>query len=189
MNLLINELAIRNPKALRTERLLIKPMKEDFKDYVFLVLGDFEVRHGMHMPTLDTKEKQDAWWERFAQWRSSAKAIQWCMFDKQTNDYIGMLTIKEIDLSHSRGELGYSIMKTQWMKGYGKEGAAAVLNYGFEEVNLHTIIAQIATDNIGSQKIVKGLGMLQEGHFVESHLYNEQFFDTLQFSKVNPKHV
>lgn len=189
MNILPNVTAITDPLELQTERLSIKPVTEEFRKFVFLGLGDYEVRHNMHMPTLDTKEKQDAWWERFADWRSSAKAIQWCMFDRSTDEYIGLMTIKEIDLLHSRGELGYSIMKNHWRKGFGKEGAFAAVNYGFDEVNLHTIIAQIAPDNIGSQKIVKGLGMEQEGHFKGAHLYEGVFYDTLQFSAINSNHV
>lgn len=189
MNVLPNVKAITNPLVLNTERLSIRPVVEEFRNYVFLGLGDYEVRHGMHMPTLDTKEKQDIWWNKFADWRSSAKAIQWCMFNRNTDEYIGLMTIKEIDLLHGRGEVGYSIMKNHWRKGFGSEGASAVLKYGFEEVNLHSIIAQIAPDNAGSQKIVKGLGMVQEAHFVEAHFYDGKFYDTLQFSKINPGHL
>lgn len=188
MNILPHLNSITNPQVLNTDRLVIKPVVEEFRDYVFRGLGDYEVRHNMHMPTLDTKEKQDVWWVRFAEWRHTAKAIQWCMFAKEDGEYIGLMTIKEIDLLHSRGELGYSIMKNHWMKGFGREGASTVLDYGFKEVNFHTIFAQIATDNLGSQKIVKSLGMEQEGHFKESHLYDGKFYDTLQFSKVNPSH-
>lgn len=189
MKLSVDISAITQPEELTTERLYLKPVIEKFREYVFQGLSDFEVRHGMHMPTLDTKEKQDIWWNRFAEWRNSAKAIQWCMFDRDSGDYIGLMTIKEIDLLHGRGEIGYSILKGHWRKGFGSEGASAALKYGFEVVNLHTLIAQIATDNVGSQKIVKGLGMVQEAHFVEAHCYEGKFYDTLQFSKINPGHI
>lgn len=188
MNFQINQSAISHPKVITTERLVLKPVSDKLRDYVFQGLSDHDVRYNMQLPTLDTKEKQDAWWQKFSKWRSIGKAMQWCVFDKETDDYIGLLTIKEIEITVCRGEIGYSILKEHWRKGYGKEAAARVLQYAFEDVNLHTVFAMISPQNEGSQKIVKGIGMVQEAHFKDIHFFENEFYDLLQFSIINPSH-
>ena len=180
--------AITDPPELYTERLVLKPLDNGMRDSVFIGLSDHRVRRNMQLPTLDTPEKQRAWWQRFADWRASARAAQWGAFSRETNEYIGLMTIKEIDVFHSRGEMGYSILKEHWLKGYGREGAIRILQYAFEEINLHTVIAMISPKNMGSQKIVQSLGMAQEGHFREIHFFEDAFYDLLQFVKINPLH-
>ena len=188
MSFEINQSAIQQPKVIMSNRLVLKPVSDEYRDYIFQYLSDHEVRHNMQLPTLDTIEKQDEWWQKFLEWRNTGKAVQWCAFDKNTDDYIGLLTIKEIVTAVYRGEIGYSILKEHWRKGYGKEAAARVLQYAFEDVNLHTVFAMISPQNEGSQRIVKGMGMLQEAHFKDIHFFENEFYDLLQFSIINPLH-
>ncbi|AEV32596.1 acetyltransferase, ribosomal protein N-acetylase [Owenweeksia hongkongensis DSM 17368] len=189
MNYEVNKKGITSPSILYSERLILKPVSEGLRDYVFQGLSDHEVRHNMQLPTLNTKEKQDAWWQKFSEWRNTGKAVQWCVFDKKTDRYIGLLTIKEIEISVCRGEIGYSILKEHWRKGYGKEAAARVLQYAFEDINLHTVFAMISPQNEGSQRIVRGMGMMQEAHFKDIHFFEGKFYDLLQFSIINPSHL
>ncbi len=189
MNFQTNLSAIHLPKEITTERLVLKPVSDELRDYVFQGLSDHEVRYNMQLPTLNTKEKQDEWWQKFSAWRSAGKAVQWCVFDKESTDYIGLLTIKEIETAVCRGEIGYSILKKHWRKGYGKEAAARVLQYAFEDINLHTVFAMISPQNEGSQRIVKGMGMMQEAHFRDIHFFENEFYDLLQFYIINPSHL
>ncbi len=180
---------VAQPMPIETERLLLKPISEEFREYVFIGLSDYEVRHAMQIATLNTKEKQDVWWNKFKKWRENGRAVQWCVFDKKTETYIGLMTIKEIDFSACRGEVGYSILKAQWRKGYAKEAVSAMVHYGFADVNLHTLVAMISPRNTGSQKVVLGLGFEKEAHFRDIHLYQGKFYDLEQYSKINPAHL
>ncbi|WP_417612676.1 GNAT family N-acetyltransferase [Owenweeksia hongkongensis] len=181
--------AIKQAKEISTERLVLKPVSDELRAYVFQGLSDHEVRHNMQLPTLNTKEKQDEWWQKFSEWRNTGKAVQWCVFDKKTDRYIGLLTIKEIEIAVCRGEIGYSILQEHWRKGYGKEAAARVLQYAFEDINLHTVFAMISPQNEGSQRIVRGLGLTQEAHFKDIHFFEGKFYNLLQFSIINPSHL
>lgn len=184
----LNSSSILQPAILKSERLVLKPVSENLQEYVFKGLSDHDVRHNMQLPTLDTEEKRSVWWVKFEDWRKSGKAVQWCAFNKESEEYIGLITIKEIDFSARRGEIGYSILKQHWRKGYGKEAAQCVLKYAFEEINLHSMFAMISPKNEASQRIVQGLGFVQEAHFKDIHFFEGEFFDLLQFYKLNPGH-
>lgn len=180
-----------NTAVLETENLLLKPITDGDQAHIFAYLSDRSIRHRMKMHTWKTAEEQATWWEKFQLARNKGEAIQWCAFHKQTGDYVGLLTLKEISASNSRAELGYSIAKAQWGKGFGKEAAAEIVRFAFEKLELHSIYAIILPYNTPSQRIALGLGFVQQGHFYEEHFYEGHYYDTLYFTLLNPaqKHL
>lgn len=189
MQVNINTPVIAAPPELITERLVLKPIADELREYVFKTLSDPEVRHTMKMPVLNEKGRQERWWNKFKEWRAEGKAVQWCAFSKANGQYVGLFTIKEIDPKNSRGELGYSIVKDLWGMGYGTEGSRELLKFAFDQVGFHTIFAMILPYNEPSQRIVKGLGFTQEAHLKEIHYYQDAYYDVLQFSIINPAHL
>ncbi len=185
----INTAIIAAPPVLYTERLELKPVANELREFVFKTLCDPEVRHTMKMPVLNEPGKQERWWNKFQEWRREGKAVQWCAFSKEDGQYVGLFTIKEIDPKNSRGELGYSIVKDLWGKGYGTEGSREVLKFGFEQVDFHSIFAMILPYNEPSQRIVKRLGFEQEARLKQIHYYEDAYYDVLQFSMTNPSHL
>lgn len=188
MNLNLNPSAITSPPNLESERLLFKPVSNEFRHLIFRYLSDRQVRTNMKMPVLDTPETQEEWWVRFQEYRNKGEAAQWCAFFKESGEYAGLFTIKEINQRHFRGEIGYSVMQPFWGNGIGAEGAKRLMDYAYDEIGLHTLFAMILPYNTASQRIVKRLGFEQEGLFPEMHLYKGAFYDVLQFSKINPAH-
>lgn len=82
---------------------------------------------------------------------------------------------------HSRAELGYWLGVPYWGFGYATEAARAVVQYGFQQLDLHRIFASHFEGNTASANILKKLGMHYEGcqrqhirkwdRFLDSHLY------------------
>ncbi len=184
----MNKKSIAHPTEIQTERLILKPVEPTFKPHIFAYLSDHEVRNQMKMPTHDTVEKQEKWWNTFLEWRTNFQAVQWCAFSKDDNRFIGLFTIKELDLNNRRGELGYSLTKTEYGKGFATEGASSLVAYAFKEIDLHTLFAQILPYNKASQGIIKKLNFREEARFVQSHFFEGTYYDVLQFTLLNPAH-
>jgi [ribosomal protein S5]-alanine N-acetyltransferase len=55
--------------------------------------------------------------------------------------------------------IGYAFEKSRWQQGYGFETCRAVLDFGFQELGLNTIVAVIWPDNIASIKLAEKLGL------------------------------
>lgn len=77
--------------------------------------------------------------------------------------FIGLFGLKIGNEKYKRGEVWYKIHATFWRKGYATEALKAVINFGFETLNLHRIEAGCAVDNIGSMKVLEKAGMIREG--------------------------
>jgi hypothetical protein len=56
-------------------------------------------------------------------------------------------------------ELGYWLGEPYWGRGYGREAAAAIIEYGFEVLGLETIQAISDPSNAASQKVLLACGL------------------------------
>jgi [ribosomal protein S5]-alanine N-acetyltransferase len=62
-------------------------------------------------------------------------------------------------------EIGWVFNGAYHGKGYATEAAMALLQYGFEALHLHRIIATALPENVASWRVMEKLGMRREAHF------------------------
>lgn len=77
------------------------------------------------------------------------------------------------------GEIDY------WDKGIGSETSELMVRYGFEELNLHKIVAGIFEPNLGSQKCALKMGMKLESKFKEDIYIDGRYYDTYIYSMLD----
>ncbi len=83
--------------------------------------------------------------------------------DQLDKEFIGLFGLKLWNKKYRRGEVWYKIHPEQWNKGYATEVSVAMIDFGFDKLNLHRIQAGCAVDNIGSIKVLEKAGMIKEG--------------------------
>jgi [ribosomal protein S5]-alanine N-acetyltransferase len=112
----------------------------------------------------------------------------YALIQKESNQLIGMMTLKPHPTYH-RGELGYWIGKPFWGRGYGTEAARALVQYGFESLQLHKIYAQAFTTNPGSWRIMEKIGLKYEGT-LRQHVYRfGEFYDLAQYGLLREEYL
>lgn len=80
--------------------------------------------------------------------------------------------------------LGYSIDEKEQGKGYMKEAVNLMVDYAFEEMELHRVEASTLTDNYKSQGVLKGCGFEELG-ISKNYLYiNGGWRDHINFYKI-----
>ena len=72
---------------------------------------------------------------------------------------IGTIGAYDYDPETDSIEIGCSIERKSWSKGFAGEALAAVLDYLTQQEGIKTVKAWCASDNIGSQKIMERAGM------------------------------
>ena len=60
-------------------------------------------------------------------------------------------------------DVGFAFLPEFWSQGYAFESAAAVLNYGREELGLRRIVAITSPDNDASMRLLEKIGLRFEG--------------------------
>ena len=108
--------------------------------------------------------------------------INWAITIKENPKLIGIIGHFKISTENYRAEIGYMLLPEFNGKGYMSEAIKAVLAYGFEQMNLHSIEAIIDPENIASERVLQKNGFVKEAHILENELWDGKFLDTVIYS-------
>ncbi|MBR3320514.1 MAG: GNAT family N-acetyltransferase [Exiguobacterium sp.] len=92
-------------------------------------------------------------------------------------------TIGAYDFDPKKGsiEVGMSIERASWGKGFATEALSAVLRYLTEDEEIATVTAWCASDNVGSRFALEKAGMVQVGVEAGTVVVGGAKFDKLWF--------
>ena len=91
------------------------------------------------------------------------KRYCWAIVKKSDKKFIGLAGMFPSLDKFKLGEIYYKLHPDYWGKGYATEVAKTLIKFGFDELNLHEVEAGVATENIGSVKVLEKVGMTREG--------------------------
>ncbi|MCB0197775.1 MAG: GNAT family N-acetyltransferase [Anaerolineae bacterium] len=90
---------------------------------------------------------------------------------------IGGINIR-FDVQNRAAEIGYSIARPYWGRGFMTQVAGAVINTAFETyLELHRIRAMADARNSASLRVMEKLGMSREGHLRQNRWLRGKFID------------
>jgi len=149
-------------QTLRTERLVLRMFREDdFEQYAAL-MADPEVRR--YLGDGRPLSRTDAWWQLamlVGHWQLKGYGV-WAVEEAATGRLAG-----RIGFFNPEGwpgfELGWTLGREFWGRGYATEGARRALAYGFEEMRRERVISLIRPDNLASIRVAERLGERREG--------------------------
>lgn len=172
---------------LETDRLVLRrTVLDDAKDYFFLRSSPIAMKHickPLHTSIEDTKNMIYKINEMIA----FNDGISWAVCLKSDNKMIGSVSFHRIEKEHYRAEIGYMLHPDYWRQGIVSEAVEAIISYGFNTLNLHSIEAHIDPTNIGSEKVLQKFNFVKEAYFKENYFYNGQFLDTAVYSLIHRK--
>jgi ribosomal-protein-alanine N-acetyltransferase len=90
----------------------------------------------------------------------------------------GVANMYKFDQQNRRCDIGYMLARSSWGKGVMQEALAALIEYGFTELNLHRIEADIDPRNHASARLLQGLRFTKEGHLRERWIVNGEICDS-----------
>ncbi len=166
-------------KGLVLRRIKIKDVKE-----IFFLRSDKRVLKFLDVAPAKTKKVAFEFIKKVQDAIKNSDGITWGITLKNKPELIGTIgfwrTIKE----HYRAEIGYILHPDFWGKGIMQEAITAVIKYGFEEMNLHSIEANVNPDNAASIKLLEKNGFIKEAYFKENYYFDGKFLDTTIYSLI-----
>jgi RimJ/RimL family protein N-acetyltransferase len=79
-------------------------------------------------------------------------------------------------------EIGITIAPTYQGNGYATEALNAILNLLFISLCKHRVFASVDPRNLPSMALMKRIGLRQEGHFIQSVWFKENWADDVVFA-------
>jgi RimJ/RimL family protein N-acetyltransferase len=102
--------------------------------------------------------------------------------EKDGNKPIGSISLDGIHLKDHSATFGIAIgEKDYWSKGYGTEACQLIVNYGFEQLNLHRISSTAYAFNERSLRMHLAVGFKEEGRQREVAFKNGKYCDKVIF--------
>ena len=167
---------------LETERLLLRRINENDADEVLALRGNPEIMKYIPRPLAKTKEDALEHIAMIEDKIINNIGINWGITLKGNDKIIGIIGHYRIQPENHRAEIGYMSLPEYNGKGYITEAIKAVVAYGFDHMNLHSIEAVIDPGNIASEKVLLKNGFVKEAHILENELWEGKFWDTVIYS-------
>lgn len=79
-------------------------------------------------------------------------------------------------------EIGWVFHPAYYRKGYATEAAKAIVQFGFEQMQLHRIIATCQPENTASYRIMEKIGMRREGFFEKCIPHGNEWWDEYYYA-------
>lgn len=165
--------------AIATTRLRLRPMRRDDTEALFLVFCDAQAMrywssppHGSPLLTAEVIERAQMAF-------IAGDGIEWAITRAGDDTAIGKIGHWRWQKTHSRSEVGFIVRRDLWGQGLAAEALGAVVDWGFARLELHSIEAQLDSENKASQRTLERVGFRKEGLLKQSYYDGREHRDTL----------
>ena len=150
-------------KILETNRLILRHQVLDDLDNLFALYCDLDVtRYIPDAPRSYEETREELEWHMNGHPKYPELGL-WATIHKETNKFIGRCGLLPCTIDgQNEVEIAYLISKEYWGQGLGTEAAQAILDYGFERLNLSRLICRIEKEHWASIKVAEKIGMAFE---------------------------
>lgn len=95
--------------------------------------------------------------------------------------FVGIISLKGIDLVNKKASLGYWIGEEYWRKGIATASVQLLISYAFSELGLQEIYAYVFPDNKPSISVLEKNGMNRIGEINEYHHLTGMYRTSLKY--------
>ncbi|MCT4698110.1 GNAT family N-acetyltransferase [Tenacibaculum haliotis] len=173
---------------LETDRLILREIRKTDINGMFELDSDEKVHKYLGKKPINTILQAEENIQFIHQQYKELGIGRFACIEKATGQFIGWSGLK-----HNTGEkeklnghkdfvdIGYRFIPRFWRKGYASETAFACLKFGFKEMNYDTIYGAADIENVGSNKILRKIGL----QFVNQFNYKEVKVNWYELKKAN----
>ncbi len=162
-------------------KIILGPTREDLNDTYRRWLHDPENCHFLIASRLITHEGENEW---FALNRREGN-VHFTVYDKETGTPIGTTGFMHLDMIARTAEFGIMIGEKDYQNhGYGTEGTALTVDYGFNVLNFASIFLRVHAFNERAIRVYekvgfKKIGLRRRAYFFGGEYHDDVFMDIL----------
>lgn len=171
---------------LQTNRLYLRGLTTTDAEALYFLRTDEEVMRYIDRPRAQGMEDIQLFIERAQADTEQGTGLTWgiCLNDQEP--LIGYIGYWRMQPSNYRSEVGYALHPEHQGKGLAREALEAVIAFGFEQMGLHSIEANINPGNNASRQLLLRCGFQKEAYFRQNYYFNGQFLDSEIYSLLCP---
>jgi RimJ/RimL family protein N-acetyltransferase len=167
--------------TLSTQRLLLRPLGASDAPGVMALFTDAAFMQFGTAPPFASMEEADALITRDVQAMANGERLRFGIELLADHALIGICTLFHLDPQCRSAEIGYGLLSDAWGRGYMHESLVTLLDYGFGDLGLNRVEADIDPRNTRSAKSLERAGFIQEGLLRESCIVNGVLTDSARY--------
>jgi ribosomal-protein-alanine N-acetyltransferase len=175
--------------TLETPRLRLRELTKQDAAVLFSIHGNADAMRYFGTDPLKDLQAAGQLIEKFASWRLMPNpGVRWGLELKASGELVGTCGLFAWNRDWCKCATGYELAPTARGLGLMQEALRAAFSWGFSEMALNRIEAQIHRDNTPSLALVHGLGFQREGLLRQVARWGGAFHDLVQFGLLKARH-
>ena len=173
-------------RTITTENLILRPFREEDVPAITAEMNDPEVVKTTHAMSYPFPEENVRRWigGMSAAWEKGSSCV-FAVTGRETGEMYGFICLV-MEPRDYRAELGYAYGRRHWGKGIGTEACRAVIDFGFQVLDLHKIYARHFVSNPASGRVMQKSGMEYEGTQKSHDFKDGRFEDVASYGILHP---
>jgi ribosomal-protein-alanine N-acetyltransferase len=163
---------------LHTERLLLRPLTQVNAPDLYELRSDPRVMRYHSTTPWQSVELAHALIERDQKAMVEGEYARFGIQRLGDGKFLGSCGLFNLDQQCRRAEIGYELNFAAWGFGYVHEALMKLIAFGFTEMNLNRIEADVAPRNERSARCLERLGFQKEGHLRERWIVGDEVSDS-----------
>ena len=169
--------------TIETERLLLREIVHADVPALFAIHGDPEVMKWFGVDPLVEEAGAAKLVDHFVSYRAQPNpGTRWGIQVKDRESLVGSCGLFAWNRGWCKCTIGYELHPEAQGQGYMQEALLACIDWGFQNMKLNRIEAQVHPSNVASISTVERLGFKQEGLSRQLGFWRGQFHDMLQYA-------
>jgi ribosomal-protein-alanine N-acetyltransferase len=166
---------------LQGKRVCLRAPMPDDADDLFALFADPEVMRYWSRPPMTARAEAEGLIGEILDGFSQRTILNWMVTSRPDGALIGTCALFRVDVRHRRAEIGYSLRRDHWGRGFAAEAVSLMLDWSFRTLGVHRVEADIDPRNDGSRKLLERLGFASEGLLRERYFVGDEISDTELF--------
>lgn len=163
---------------LRTARLRLRPFISADADALFAVQSNAHVLRYWDAPPWTEPARADRFIEACRRMAEEGTGARLAIERVSDSAFVGWCGLTRWDPGHRSAALGYCLDDAAWGRGYATEAGRALVQWGFQTLDLNRVQAETDTRNAASARVLEKLGFVREGTLREDCVVNGEVSDS-----------
>ena len=168
-----------DPPVLALERVRLRPVRAGDAPGALSVYGDETTALYLARPALASIEEAEAMIAKCLEGYASGDSMNFVIERNSDSTFIGMCLLFRFEPPSRRAEIGYTIAREHWSRGYATEAVRGLVDHAFGTLGLNRLEADIDPRNEASARLLERLGFTREGHLRERWIVKGETSDTI----------
>jgi RimJ/RimL family protein N-acetyltransferase len=140
---------------LATENFSLRNLLPGDDQEIFALRSSDEINKYLNRPKANSLEDARAFINKIIAGIEKNESIFWVVTPKNQDRFLGTICIWKISREEAKAEIGYELLPENHGKGIMQEVIPEILRFGFEEMKLQTIEAELSPRNLKSVRLLE----------------------------------